>query len=52
MSRFTVNLEMPDGELVSWSGEADDSGHAADLAREDLDPADVSVVIDVFEEED
>lgn len=48
--RFNVQMEDPDGNLHSWGGEAEDSGHAVDLAREDLDPNDTLVVVDVEEE--
>lgn len=56
MPRYTVNMDLqdPDSEdeqFVSWSGEADDEGQAVDLAREELDPDDIGVISEVFEEE-
>lgn len=54
MAKYTVNLEQQsadseDEQAISWTGEAMDAGHAADLAQEEYPDAEVSVV---FEEED
>lgn len=56
MPRYTVNMDLhdptsEDEQAVSWSGEADDEGQAQDLAREELDPDDIGVISDVFEED-